>query len=92
MERWTTGPTWARAGFPDFVAATDFSDLNDIATGCAVVYLYWLRSQGISAAIIVQAGGKSLADNYTVITGKASAYNDLCNAVAGIPINSDNPF
>lgn len=93
MPTWgITGPSWAAAVFPDWVTKTEATDRNYVSTGCAVVYLYWMRSLGFTISQITQAGGATLADNYKTLTGKTTAYNDLLAAVKGLSITSDNPF
>jgi len=63
-----------------------------VSTGCAIVYIYWMRSRGYRAPQIVRAGGATLAINYQTLTGKTTAYQDLLAAVRGLTITSDNPF
>jgi len=47
MPSWgITGPSWVQAGYPDWVSKTETTDRNYVSTGCATVYLYWMRSQG----------------------------------------------
>jgi hypothetical protein len=87
-----TGPSWAAAGFPDWVTNTEQTDRKYVSTGCAIVYIYWMRSLGFTASEIVQAGGTTLAANYQTLTGKSTAYQDLLAAVNGLQITSDNPF
>jgi hypothetical protein len=87
-----TGPSWANAGFPDWVSKTEGTDRNSVSTGCAVVYIYWLRWLGYSTKQIVAAGGATLAANYQTLTGKTTAYADLIGALKGLTVNSDNPF
>jgi hypothetical protein len=92
LDAFATGPAWAAAGFPDWVNSTEQTDQGAESTGCAVVYLYWMRSLGYPIAQIVQAAGVTLAANYQTLTGKASAYDDLLAAVQGLAVTSDNPF
>jgi hypothetical protein len=92
MDAYATGPAWASAGFPDWINRIDQTDQNAVSTGCAVVYLYWMRSLGYSIAQIVQTAGATLAANYQTLTGKTSAYDDLLAAVQGLSVTSDNPF
>ena len=87
-----TGPSWAAAGFPDWVTKTEPTDRDYTSTGCAIVYLYWMRSLGFTISEIVQAGGTTLAANYQALTGKSTAYQDLLAAVKGLKVTSDNPF
>ena len=92
LHHFATGPAWARAGFPDWVNTTEPTDGNDVSTGCAVVYLYWMRSLGFTNPQIVQAGGATLSANYQKLTGKTTAYQDLLAALKGKSVTSDNPF
>lgn len=92
LAAFATGPAWAQAGFPDWVSQTEQTDQNAVSTGCAVVYLYWLRSLGFTSAQITQAGGATLAANYQTLTGQTTAYQDLLAAVQGLAVTSDDPF
>jgi hypothetical protein len=87
-----TGPSWAAAGFPDWVSRTEGTDRDYVSTGCAVVYLYWMRFLGFSTKEIVAAGGATLSANYQALTGKTTAYADLTAALHGLTVNSDDPF
>jgi hypothetical protein len=87
-----TGPTWAQAGFPDWVSQTRQYDRDDVATGCAIVYIYWMRSLGFTVTEIIQAGGTTLSANYQKLTGKTTAYQNLKAALQGLSVTSDNPF
>jgi len=92
LAAFATGPAWAQAGFPDWVTQTDQTDQDAVSTGCAVVFIYWMRSLGFTIPRIVQAGGATLSANYQTLTGNASAYQDLLSAVQGVSVTSDNPF
>jgi hypothetical protein len=92
LSAFATGPAWAQAGFPDWVSQTETTDQDAVSTGCAIVYIYWLRSLGYSIPNIVQAAGATLSANYTTLTGKTSAYQDLRAAVSALTVNSDDPF
>lgn len=92
LNAFATGPAWAQAGFPDWVTQTEQTDQDAVSTGCAIVYIYWLRSLGYTSPQIVQAGGATLAANYQNLTGKTTAYQDLLAAVQGVAVTSDNPF
>ena len=92
LQSYATVPAWAQAGFPDWVSKTEHTDGNPISTGCAVAYIYWMRSLGLTAAQIAEAGGATLADNYKTLTGKTTAYHDLAAAVKGRTIATDDPF
>lgn len=96
LAAFATGPAWDNAGRPNWIDATELTDQDAIATGCGVVYLYWMMSQGHSPAKITQAGcpDGSLASNYTALTGRPNAWRDFSAAVAGLPggVTSDNPW
>lgn len=92
LDGFATGPDWANAGFPDWVSKTEQTDQDSLSTGCAIVYIYWMRSLGFTIPQIVQAAGSTLAANYQTLTGKTSAYQDLLAAVKNLSITSDNPF
>ena len=87
-----TVPSWVSAGYPDWVTKTEGTDRDYVSTGCAVAYLYWMRSLGFTISQIVQAGGATLSDNYKTLTGKTTAYNDLVAAVKSLTVTTDNPF
>jgi hypothetical protein len=90
-----TGPTWYQSQQPNYIDATDPTDQNAVSTGCGVVYLYWMISNGYTAAQITQAGcpDGTLASNYLALTGSATAWADFSAAVGALAggINSDNP-
>jgi hypothetical protein len=92
LQQYYTAPAWAQAGFPDWVSKTEQTDSDAVSTGCAVAYLYWMRSLGQSVTQIAGAGGATLAANYQTLTGKTTAYADLRNALVGVNVTSDNPF
>ncbi|HLW69595.1 MAG TPA: hypothetical protein VKS22_03130 [Candidatus Binataceae bacterium] len=92
LDGFVTGPAWAQAGFPDWVSKTEQTDQDGVSTGCAIVYVYWMRSLGFTIPQIVEAAGATLSTNYRTLTGKATAYQDLLAAVKGLTVASDNPF
>lgn len=92
LSAFVTGPAWAQAGYPDWISKTEPTDQDSLSTGCAIVYIYWMRSLGYGAPQIVRAAGATLAANYQALTGKTTAYQDLLAAVRGLTITSDNPF
>jgi hypothetical protein len=92
LAAFVTAPSWVQAGFPDWVTKTSTTDQDDVSTGCAVLYLYWMVSLGYTVPHIVQAPSTTLAANYQALTGKSSAYADLVAAVQRLSVTSDNPF
>jgi hypothetical protein len=87
-----TGPSWVTAGYPDWVTKTEQTDRDYVSTGCAILYLYWMRWQGFTISEIVQAAGATLSANYQTLTGKTTAYQDLVAAVKAVNVTTDNPF
>jgi hypothetical protein len=92
LAAFSTGQRWAAAGFTDWVSRTEPTDQNAISTGCAVVYIDWMRSKGFTTAQIVQAAGATLADNYNTLTGKTTGAADLIAAARAATIHDDDPF
>jgi hypothetical protein len=96
LSDFATGPAWDQSGRPDYIDATEPTDQNPVSTGCGMVYLYWMISQGYSAAQITQAGcpDGTLASNYQALAGGGNAWGDFSAAVNGLTgaITSDNPW
>ena len=93
LDAFATGPAWVAADYPDWVTETEQTDGDDAATGCAILYIYWMLSRGHGIPEIIAAGGATLAENYQALTGETSAYQDLVAAVkVHLPVTSDNPF
>ena len=93
---YATGPDWDRAGRPNWIDGTESTDQDAVSTGCGVLYIYWMISQGFTPAEITQAAcpDGSLASNYQVLTGRTTAWRDFIAAVRGLPhgVDSDNPW
>jgi hypothetical protein len=91
-----TGPAWDQAGRPNWIHATEPTDLDAVSIGCGSVYLYWMLSRGVSAARVTQAGCSdgTLASNYQALTGASTAWADFSAAVASLhgAITSDDPW
>ena len=93
--------TWLNQGRPDFVNKTDPTDGNPLSTGCAVLFLNYLRYQlNYRWRDIVAAAGQTLSVTYMRLTGDASNPFPPFNALlaANFPpgqqavLNTDNPF
>jgi hypothetical protein len=77
-----TGPSWLHSERPDFVTHTDGTDQNSISTGCATLFLHYLKFQlGYSFEQITRAGGRppsifpaepTLQQTYAHLTGQLS--------------------
>jgi len=94
MAHFATAQTWHNAGGPDWVSRTEQTDRDNVSTGCAVLYLYYMRWLGYTIPEIVQAGGTTLAANFAKVTGNttANAFQEMLKALTGRFITSDNPF
>jgi hypothetical protein len=94
LKDYASGPSWDGS---DWIGADQGTDQDYPSIGCAVLYLWWMTSQGKTPAEIAQAGegDGTLASNYAALTGKPSseAFTDFKAAVAaaGGP-TSDNPW
>ena len=96
LAAFATGPAWDKAGRPNWIDSTEPTDQDAVATGCGVVYLYWMMSKGYTAAQITQAAcpDGSLTSNYTALTRGTNAWRDFSAAVAGLAggVTSDDPW
>jgi hypothetical protein len=97
----TTAASWLdQAPRQNFVDTTDQTDQNAISTGCAVLFLNYLRYQlKFSWEQIVAAGGPTLAYTYTFLTGQKDGWQSFSNLLSqhfpvGIPshVTTDNVF
>ncbi len=85
---------------PNWVDKTEPTDQNAVSTGCAVLFLTWMRTAlGHTWAQIATAGSPTLAGTYKAITGKSTAWSDFEAAVqakwpAGTSsgVSSDDPW
>jgi len=70
-----TGPPWLKSNRPDFVSDTDGTDKNNVATGCATLFINYLKFQlGFSLEQITQAGGDELQRTFEILTGRGDAF------------------
>ncbi len=100
LNGFATGAAWLDSNRPDFVSQTDPSDTNFVSTGCATLFLNYLRHQlGFPWPRIVQAGGATLAETYRRLTGKADAFAPFAALLAkrfppgqASGLANDNPF
>ena len=85
---------------PDWVDQTDPSDTNFVSTGCAVLFLNYLRHQlNFDWTQIVGAAGTTLAKTYTTLTGRQDGFAQFKALLdrhfpPGQPsgLTTDNPF
>jgi hypothetical protein len=94
LVEFSTAQTWDQSGRPDWLTKTESTDQDDVATGCGVLYLWWMVSQGFTPAQLTQAGGATFAANYQTLTGKSTALADFMDAVDGLAsgVTSDDPW
>jgi hypothetical protein len=94
-------PTAAKPSRPDFVNKTEAFDGNFISFGCALLFLYFLRSQlGFSMKAIVSAHSSTLEGVYTNLTKDHGAFPIFTNLLerafpSGTPcglVGSADPF
>ncbi len=85
---------------PDWVSQTDPTDQNAVSTGCAVLFLNYLRHQlNFSWPQIVEAAGSTLEQTYEALTGKTGGFAPFkalldVHFPPGQPsgLMTDNPF
>ena len=96
-----TAPQWALDGMPDFVDQTDPTDQNPDSTGCGMVFLSWLMSQGytldeIAQAIVTLGETGTLAQLYEDLSAGSAdtAWVNFQAAIQNLPngVNNDDPF
>ncbi len=94
-------PTPAKPSRPDFVNKTEAFDANFISFGCALLFLYFLRSQlGFSMKAIVSAHARTLESVYANLTKDHNAFPTFTNLLehafpSGTPcglVGSADPF
>ena len=67
LNAFATAAAWVGAGYPDWVTHTELTDRDSVSTGCAILYIYWLRSIGYSIPQIVQAGRGRMGERVRAI-------------------------
>jgi hypothetical protein len=100
LSDFATAPSWVQAGMPDFVNQTDPTDRDPVSTGCGMVFISWLLSQGIGLDAIAQAmvglgDSGTLAQLYAGLIGNdaATAWPTFLAAVQALPpFTTDDPF
>ena len=99
-ENFATASSWLNSERKNFVNQNDPTDVNPISTGCAALFINYLRSQlGFNLAQIVQAGGPTLAQTSVNLGGSSYPFEPFAlllelNFPSGTPVNlgNDNPF
>jgi hypothetical protein len=77
-------PTPAKPSRPDFVNITEAFDGNFTSFGCALLFLYFLRSQlGFSMKAVVSAHASSLENVYFNLTQDRGGFQTFSNVLEG---------
>lgn len=106
LGQYATAAQWLDSNRPNFVDVNfiddngNVSDANNVANGCAVLFLNYLHhARGFAWSQIVQAGAETLAAVYTELTGETDAWDTFSTEMArlfppGRPsgLVSDNPY
>jgi hypothetical protein len=101
LSDFVTAPQWVADGMPDFVNQTDPTDQNATSTGCGMVFLSWLMSQGqgldkIAQTLVSFGDSGTLANLYAQLTSKpaSQAWPAFQTAIAALSntISNDDPF
>ncbi|MFL6604453.1 MAG: hypothetical protein ACJ8R9_24395 [Steroidobacteraceae bacterium] len=95
-----SAPTWLAKRSQNWIDTTEMTDSNEVANGCGVLFLNWLRfSQGYSWNQIVAAGADTLAGVYQKLTGNAGAWPAFQSVMEQmfppnqpVTLKTDNPF
>ena len=97
-----TEQDWWAAGQVDYVTDNSADDRDQVANGCADLFLYYLHSQlTFGWTAVVSAGGSSLGDTYQRLTGYAGAqgFSDFISVLTRVANDgtlalppSGNPF
>jgi hypothetical protein len=100
LSDFATGPQWWQDGMPDYVTQTDPTDRSADSTGCGMVFLSWLMSQGhglgeIAQGLVSLGDSGTLAQLYANLTSDtaSNAWPNFQAALQNVsPITNDDPF
>ncbi len=106
LETWSVDPgdpNWTMAPpRPDWISNTEKTDRNIVSFGCALLFLYYLKSQlNYSVPDIIQKGGSTLETTYKNLTGQTGGYAAFTALLAQffpvgqnptINLTTNNPF
>jgi hypothetical protein len=95
-----TAPRWLTGSRPDWVSNNDPTDRSAEATGCATLFLNYLRYQlRYPWEEIVAAAAPTLEGTYKKLTGRSDAFSAFSELISehfppGLPagVRDDNPF
>jgi len=106
-ENFATGSAWLNSARQNFVRQNDPTDQHAASTGCAALFINWMRHQGSfqgfdlnhSLAEITQAGGSTPEQTFMTLGGFEYCFESFnllleVNFPSGksVSINQDNPF
>jgi Clostridial hydrophobic W len=100
LDGFASGASWLDSDRPDWVSKTEPTDGNYVSTGCATLFINYLRFHyGFSLDQIVQAGGFTLAQTFTKLVGSYYPFERFALFLnlrfpPGTPsgLLNDNPF
>lgn len=100
LDGFSTASAWLDSNRADWVSKTDATDQNSVSTGCAVLFLNYLRYQlNYSWQEIIQAAGSTLEQTYQGVSGKTGGFAPFkalldAHFPPGQPsgLTTDNPF
>lgn len=100
LNGFTSAATWLDSNRQDWVDNTEQTDSDYVSIGCATLFLNYLHYQlGRNWSDIVQAGGATLAQTYSNLTGRSDAFSSFATLLQsrfpqGTPsgLQNDNPF
>lgn len=100
LDGYASSPTWLDSNRPDFVNKTDPTDRSYVSTGCAVLFLNWLKYQlNYNWIDITQAAAPTLAETYTKLANASNGFSSFMTLLQthfpqGTPsgLIGDNPF
>ncbi len=101
LDGFASAASWLNSARPDWVSTTEATDRDYVSTGCATLFINYLRYQlHFSLARIVQAGGSTLQQTYQNLTGSANAFGPFSALLqrhfpSGTPVTlvgTDNVF
>jgi len=100
LNGFASAASWLDSNRPDWVDNTEQTDTDYVSIGCSTLFLNYLRYQlGMNWSNIVQAGGDTLAQTYSNLTGSSDGFSPFATLLRsrfpqGTPsgLQNDNPF
>jgi hypothetical protein len=100
LGQFATASRWLNSARQDWVTQTEGTDRDHVSTGCATLFINYLRHQlHFSLAQIVQAAGTTLQQTYERLTGSTDAFGPFASLLEAafppgvtVDLPNDNPF